>query len=275
MPSLSDRSRIHATELRERIKQSLFTGLTITIPLLITLVVLSLVAGFVFGQLDPLVGVLEDIVGADSGTPRIVLEVLAMLLVLFVIFLVGFAAESRSGNGHLEARFDRAMGNIPGVGTVYRTFDEMSEMVMDADTASFKEVKLVEFPTPNSYALGFVTAETPDRFEDRVGDGEMLTIYVPMSPNPVMGGYVIYVPTDRCVDVDLSVEEGIKSIMTSGVSIGEGTTAEEVQSVLPDAQDFPVDLSMTDDAPEETNEDADGMDEDVGGTNGVTEGNER
>ncbi|WP_233263361.1 DUF502 domain-containing protein [Halorhabdus sp. CUG00001] len=254
--SLSDRSRDRATELRERIKQSLFTGLAITVPLLITLVVLSLVAGFVFGQLDPLVGVLEDIAGEENGTPRILLELLAIVLILFVIFLIGFAAESRQGDGHLEARFDRAMGNIPGVGTVYRTFDEMSEMVMDADTASFKEVKLVEFPTPNSYALGFVTAETPTRFEERIDDGEMLTLYVPMSPNPVMGGYVIYVPKDRCVDVDMSVEAGIKSIMTSGVSIGEGTTAEEVETVLPDAEDFPVDLPMTDEDDDSTTGDS-------------------
>jgi len=115
------------------------------------------------------------------------------------------------------------MGNIPGVGSVYRTFDEMSEMVLDADTDSFEEVKLVPFPTEQSYALGFVTAETPAVIEGPTGNDDMQTLYVPMSPNPVMGGYVIHIPTDRTIDVDMSVEEGIKSIMTSGVATGRNT----------------------------------------------------
>lgn len=230
MSSFSDRSRARATNARERLRQSLFTGLAITVPLLITLLVVSLVAGFVFGTLDPLVGVLEDMMGADTGVPRIVLEVLAVVLVLATIMVVGFVAESRPSDGHLEDRFDRAMGNIPGVGSVYRTFDEMSEMVMDADTESFKEVKLVEFPTRNSYAMGFVTSETTDVIERPTGNVDMLTLYVPMSPNPVMGGYVIYVPRERCVDVDMSVEAGVKSIMTSGASVGEDTADEGLEA---------------------------------------------
>lgn len=233
MSTFTDRSRSHATGAREQVRQSLFTGLTITIPLLITLLVISLVAGFVFGSLDPLVGILERMVGADSAIPRIVLEVTAVALVVLLIFVVGFAAERRPQDGHLEEQFDRAMGNIPGVGSVYRTFDEMSDMIMDADTESFKEVKLVQFPTDHSYALGFVTAETPDTISGPTGTDDMQTLYVPMSPNPVMGGYVLYVPRERLVDVDISVEEGVKSIMTSGVAIGDGSDASPPEVLHP------------------------------------------
>ncbi|WP_248299392.1 DUF502 domain-containing protein [Halorhabdus amylolytica] len=221
MPSLSDRSRTHATEARERIRQSLFTGLTITVPLLITLLVISLVYGFVFGALDPLVTVLERTLPIEGELPGVVLQITAGVVVIGFIWLVGFVAESRPSDSGLEERFDRAMGRVPGIGGVYRTFDEMSEMVLDADTESFEEVKLVPFPTQSSYALGFVTAEPPERFERATGNEEMLTLYVPMSPNPVMGGYVLYVPAEHCIEVDMSVEEGIKSIMTSGVAIGE------------------------------------------------------
>ncbi|MFB6201270.1 MAG: DUF502 domain-containing protein [Halorhabdus sp.] len=242
MSPLSERSPPRPTDIRDRLKQSLFTGLAITIPLLVTLVVISFVAGFVFGTLEPLANVLGRMMGPESGIPQIALEVVAVSVVVLAILVVGFIAESRPSDGTIEARFDRAMGNIPGVGTVYRTFDEMSEIVMDADTESFQEVKLVEFPTQHSYALGFVTAETPERIEAPTGSDEMLTLYVPMSPNPVMGGYVIYVPKDRCVDVDLSVEEGIKSIMTSGVSLGESSTQADVQSVFPDAESLSIDL---------------------------------
>ena len=235
MPTLSDRSRTHATEARERLRQSFFTGLTITVPLLITLLVVSIVYGFVFGKLDPLVNIIEKSTG--TTLPGFVLQVGAATLVVFLIWLVGFIAESREGDSGLEERFDRAIGSVPGVGGVYRTVNEMSEMVLDADTDSFEEVKLVPFPTPHSYALGFVTAETPESIEEPTGNEEMLTLYVPMSPNPVMGGYVLHVSKDRCVDVDMSVEEGIKSIMTSGVATGEELTEDSESTPTPSTAD--------------------------------------
>jgi hypothetical protein len=66
----------------------------------------------------------------------------------------------------------------------------------------------------------------------------MVTLFMPMAPNPVMGGFVIHVSRDRVVDVDLTVEEGIRSIVTSGVAIGDeddpelrGLTAEQMQTL--------------------------------------------
>ncbi|MFW5949755.1 MAG: DUF502 domain-containing protein [archaeon] len=231
MTPIVDRLRSHATDARGHFRQSMFTGLAITVPLLVTLLVISIVAGFVFGALDPLVGLLEQMLGADSETSRIALELLAVFVVILGIFLVGFSAERGSGDNHFQERFDRAMGKIPGIGSVYRTFDEMSEMALDADTESFQAVKLVPFPTEQSYALGFVTAETPETIEQPTGHAEMLTLYVPMSPNPVMGGYVLHLPTDRCIDVDMTVEEGIKSIMTSGVATGNGSMDSDDETV--------------------------------------------
>jgi uncharacterized membrane protein len=217
----SDYAQARASDARERLRQSLFTGLAITVPLLITLLVISLVYGFVFGSLGPLVTVLERTLPIEGEPPTIVLQIAAGAIVVGLIWLVGFIAERRPSEGGIEERFDQAMGNVPGIGGVYRTFDEMSEMVLDTDTESFEEVKLVPFPSQSSYALGFVTAEPPEHFERATGNEDMLTLYVPMSPNPVMGGYVLYVPAEHCVDVDLSVEEGVKSIMTSGVAIGD------------------------------------------------------
>jgi len=225
----------HRTDVRERLKQALVTGLTLTVPLLITLVVVSFIWGFVFGTLQPLTGTLRQVLGLSGETPRILLQVLALVVVVALIVLIGFLADSYAGAKALEQRFDRAMGTIPGIGSVYQTFNEMSELVLDADTESFQEIKLVEFPTEGSYATGFVTAETPEQIQRETGHEDMLTIYVPLAPNPLMGGYVLHVSPDRCIDVDMSVEEGLKAIMTSGVAVGETETVEAASLEYPDS----------------------------------------
>ncbi|WEL21869.1 MULTISPECIES: DUF502 domain-containing protein [unclassified Halorhabdus] len=225
----------HPTDIRDRVKQALVTGLTLTIPLLITVVVVSFVWGFIFGILQPLTGTLQSVLGLGGNTPVILLQIISLGAVILLIGFVGFLAEAYSGAAAVEQRFDRAMGTIPGIGSVYQTFNEMSELVLDADTESFQEIKLVEFPTEGSYATGFVTAETPEGIQQDTGHEGMLTIYVPLAPNPLMGGYVLHVTPDRCIDVDMSVEEGLKAIMTSGVAVGETATADADSIEYPDS----------------------------------------
>lgn len=225
----------HRGDVRDRLKQSLVTGLTLTVPLLITVVVVSFIWGFIFGTLQPLTGTLRRVLGISGETPEILLQIVSLLVVGMIVVIIGFLADSYSGAEAAEQRFDRAMGAIPGIGSVYQTFNEMSELVLDADTESFQEIKLVEFPTAGSYAIGFVTAETPEQVQRETGHEDMLTIYVPLAPNPLMGGYVLHVSPDRCVDVDMSVEEGLKAIMTSGVAVGETETVEAASLEYPDS----------------------------------------
>jgi hypothetical protein len=108
----------------------------------------------------------------------------------------------------------------------------MSGLLLDSDTDSFQEVKLVEFPVEGSYAFAFLTADTPPVVEEATGHEGMVTLFVPMAPNPVMGGYVLHVSPDRVVDVDLTVEEGIQAIVTSGVATGKRSDEEFSEGML-------------------------------------------
>jgi uncharacterized membrane protein len=207
--------------LREFTRQAFVTGVAVTIPLLVTLVVFGFVVNFVSNALNPVVGVVESVVGL-SPTDEAVVKMLSLVTILAVVLTIGTVAESRPGKSGLASLFDTAMSRIPGVGSLYRSVDEMSTLLLDSDTQSFQEVKLVEFPVEGSYAIAFLTAETPDVVVDATGhDGEMLTVFLPMAPNPVMGGYVVNVAESRVYDVDMTVEEGIQSIVTSGVATGQ------------------------------------------------------
>ena len=146
-----------------------------------------------------------------------------------------------AGERHSNAAdaFHQAAEAIPGVGQVYGGFREMSETVANGEE-SFRDVKLVEYPHEGSYSMAFVTADAPDHLEDSVDheEGSMMSLFLPMGPNPVMGGFVIYVARDRVHDIDIGVDEGLQANITSGVTISDddedGHIGERMQQRIED-----------------------------------------
>jgi uncharacterized membrane protein len=211
-------------------RRSLVTGAALVLPVLVTVVVLAFAWNFVAGLLQPLVAVL-DASPAFSSASGTTLDVLAAALLVVVMLAVGLVAERRDGETPLAATVKQFVAAIPVVGTVYTSARQMSEVVIESDADSFQDVKLVEFPVEGVYMLAFLTAEPHEAVAEAVGAD--MTLFLPLAPNPVMGGFLINVAEDRVVDVDVSVEEGVSSIVTSGVATGEtdGEASEGVPSM--------------------------------------------
>ncbi|MFC7175813.1 DUF502 domain-containing protein [Halosegnis marinus] len=211
---------------RQAVRRSLITGTAIVLPLAVTLLILNFVLGSISDQLNPLTNAIQDSTFVAPDTQALLIEAVTVAALLVVILVIGFAVEYSQRGEQLGDVFDDLMAAIPGIGSVYTSFNEMSEIMLDSDTDSFQEVKLVEYPGKGSYTVAFKTADTPGVIETDTGHEDMVTLFMPMAPNPVMGGFVIHVSTDRVVDVDLTVEQGIRSIVTSGVAIGGEETPE-------------------------------------------------
>jgi len=205
---------------REVLRQSLVTGAAIILPVAVTLLVLSFVVNFLSNALQP---ISSTAVSSSLFQDEILVQAITLLLLLVAMLVVGFVAEFTESGSSVGRRFDGFMESIPGIGSVYTSFNEMSELLLDSDTESFQEVKLVQYPVEGSYTVAFKTADTPSLLESATGHDDMVTLFMPMAPNPVMGGFVIHVSTDRVVDTEMTVEEGIRSIVTSGVAIGGGS----------------------------------------------------
>jgi len=220
--------------LRQRLREGLIRGIVLTIPLLLTLVILGFVANFVFSRLDPIVNVIEDVL--QTSIPTYVVQFGVLLGLVGLILLVGLVSREWSRSDQVEGAFYDLVASIPGIGPIYSSFNEMSELLLDSKSQSFQDVKLVEYPTQGSYAIAFTTADTPEYIEDATGHEEMVTLFMPMAPNPVMGGFVVSVDRERVVDIDIPVQEGIQAIVTSGVGLGsrsdppaDGETLSEFQ----------------------------------------------
>lgn len=223
--SQSDMPASRVAAVRQQLRDAMVTGVGLTVPLIVTLIVVGFVVDFVANSVQPIVDIARPAIGVDSGTPDALIQLIAVLTIITTILVVGFVAEFRSGS-RIDEFFDDAMARIPGFGSVYSSFNQMSEMLLSSDAHSFQEVYLVEYPTDDSYTLAFLTAQTPEFIGDATGHDEMMTLFMPMAPNPVMGGYVIHVALDNVYDVDMTVEEGLQSIVTSGVAMGESSDHE-------------------------------------------------
>lgn len=211
---------------KEVVRRSLITGTAIILPLGVTLLIFGFIANSISGQLAPITNAIQSSQFVAQDTEALLIEIVTVAALLAVIFVLGFLAEFTDRGTKLGEQFDELMAALPGIGSVYTSFDEMSDIMLDSDTDSFQEVKLVEYPGDGSYIVAFKTAETPSVIERDVGEENMVTLFMPMAPNPVMGGFVIHVSQDRVVDVDLTVEQGIRSIVTSGVAIGDDVEPE-------------------------------------------------
>lgn len=215
---------------------ALVTGVVILVPLVITVYVLGVVLDFVTSALQPLVRLLEwsgvvravqraglsqFLVEADLywDVVGVLGELIALVVLLLVVFLVGTAGRNRYGE-RFVAHFDARAASIPGIGMVYRSFRQMGEVMLDGGADRFREVKLVEW-SDGVFVLGFVTDPSPRRVGAATELEDVVAVFVPFAPNPVTGGLLTYVSAEKLRDVDMSLEEGLGTILTSGLA-GEG-----------------------------------------------------
>jgi len=201
-----------------RLKRYFVTGAVFVVPAVVTVGIILFVYRSVAGYLAPVAAQLGDLEGVGATGA----DLLTMGLLLVSVVVIGAVLETVPYGSTAADLFHRAAEAIPGVGQVYGGFREMSETMAHGEE-SFRDVKLVEYPSEGSYTMAFVTSDAPTHLEESVDHVEegMVSLFLPMGPNPVMGGFVIYVSRDRVHDIDIGVEEGLQAIITSGVTISD------------------------------------------------------
>ncbi|WP_224449449.1 DUF502 domain-containing protein [Haloprofundus salilacus] len=217
--------------VRERLKEAAVTGVAVVIPLVITLVVFMVALDAVSQYLDVLSDYLVRFpwgvsVPVSFIDRELAIELLTPVVLFGIVLFVGFVVEGSKYGERAVDYFDAVLGAVPGVGAVYDSFRQMSDVVLESDVQNFRDVKLVEFPADGVYTLGFVTTETPPRLTDATEHDALLTMFLPLAPNPVMGGHLVHVPEPKVHDVEMTVEEGVRAIVTSGVAIGPASETE-------------------------------------------------
>jgi len=139
---------------------------------------------------------------------------LGVILTLILLLLTGLIVANFFGRKLISA-WESLLSRIPLVSTVYGAVKQITASLFADASQSFREVVLVEYPRKGLWALAFVTGETPKKFKQVTGI-DLINIYVPTTPNPTSGVYIM-VPRADVKRLDIPVEVGLKMILSAGV----------------------------------------------------------
>tara|TARA_Y100000768_G_C23760042_1_gene578163 strand:+ start:53 stop:577 length:525 start_codon:yes stop_codon:yes gene_type:complete len=146
----------------------------------------------------------------SESAENIITTVLGFILTLLLIQLSGMVF-SVIGKKFFDKIEDRFLFKIPIFNTIYKTIKQIVDTVSNPDKNSFKKVVMVEFPRKGVWTIGFVTGESVDK-----NNNEYYHIIVPTTPNPT-SAYLLFVLKDDVKGTDLTIDEGIKTIISGGV----------------------------------------------------------
>jgi uncharacterized membrane protein len=191
-----------------RLGRPLTAGLLVLVPVVVTVAVIRFVFNVIDGASQPLT---QRLVGRE-------IPGLGILLTVVVIWMVGVLSTNFVGKKFLEL-FDRVLENLPLVKTVYTASKQLVEAVSPGGRRAFQRVVLVKFPQEGTFALGFVTGTGI-----RPLASDTLSIYVPTALNPT-SGFLVFAKESDILDPRLTVEEGVKLVVSGGVVRPHGNPA--------------------------------------------------
>ena len=196
------------------LKKYLITGLLIWIPLAFTIWVLDLIVS----SMDRTLLLLPPLWRPESwlGFP---LPGAGLLLSALVLLLTGMAAANIMGQ-RMVRWWERLLSRIPIVRSIYSSVKQVSDTLLSPDGHSFRRAVLVEFPQRGQWSVAFVVGSPAERVANSLGDGFLL-IYVPTAPNPT-SGYTLLVRPDEVRELDMSVDDALKFVISLGVVGAEG-----------------------------------------------------
>lgn len=211
IPSPSSPPVKHHPSRRSRLRNILLAGLLILAPVYLTIYVLILLFNFMDGIFAP---VIDRAIGAFLGERGVHIPGLGLALTLLVVVVLGWLTTTVLGRRLIEG-FEGFIRRIPVAKSIYGATKGVLEAVSRDQADAFKRVVLVEYPRRGIYGIGFVTNSSM-RWFTGTGTAELLPVFVPTTPNPT-SGFLLLVPPEEVIECPISVEEGIRMIVSGGI----------------------------------------------------------
>ena len=196
------------------LRKYIIAGLLVWLPLLITVAIIK----FVVDLLDGTVLLLppeyrpEAVLGFSVPGFGIVLAVV-------ILIVTGMFAANLLGRRLVQV-WEAALGRIPLVRNIYNSVKQIATTLLATQSKSFRKVVLIEYPRKDSWCIGFLVNERVDTDEAITGR-KLQSIYLPTTPNPT-SGFNLLLPAEEIIELDMSVEDGFKFIISMGVIVPDG-----------------------------------------------------
>lgn len=206
------------------LRKYLVTGLILWIPLVVTFLVVRFLIRFVDQILlllpEPLRP--ENLLGFS-------IPGLGLLLALAILLGTGLFAANFAGRRLVELG-DRIVARIPLVRGIYSGAKQVAETLFSDHSTAFKRVFLVEYPRRGLWSMCFQTSDLTGEVQHRTTE-KVICVFLPTTPNPT-SGYLLFVPRDELVALEMKVDEGLRFIISLGVAVPRWTSPEAARASL-------------------------------------------
>lgn len=196
------------------LRKYLIAGLLVWLPLAATVVVIKLVIDL----LDQTILLIppewrpETVIGFS-------IPFFGVIVGIFILLITGIFAANLFGK-RMVSLWESILGRIPLVRTIYTSVKQVLETLFTSNSKSFRKVVLVEYPRSGIWSLGFLTNDGLATAKSASGY-DLVSIFIPTTPNPT-SGFIVMFPKNDVTELELSVEDGFKFIISMGVIIPNG-----------------------------------------------------
>lgn len=190
-------------------KKYFITGLLIWVPLAITLWVLHLIVTTMDQTLLVLPAALQP-----EGLFGVRVPGLGVIVTLFVVFLTGLVTANIIGQ-RLVRFWEGILSRIPVVKSIYYSVKQVSDTLFSSSGEAFRKALLVQYPREGIWTIAFMTGQPGGDVANHLR-GEYVSVYVPTTPNPT-SGFFLMLPRRDVIELDMSVDEALKYIISMGV----------------------------------------------------------
>lgn len=180
------------------------------VPILVTFVILRFIVDLLDQTMDLLPNAYqpEQLIGVH-------LPGLGVILSLILLLATGIVATNYFGQ-HLFRWSESVLEKIPLVRSIYNASKQVMSAIFATNSQAFRKVLLVQYPREGLWSLAFQTGVSSSRFSQHTGVDEMVSIFVPTTPNPT-SGFLMMIPKSDVIELNMSIEEALKFIISLGV----------------------------------------------------------
>lgn len=198
--------------IRVSIQRAFITGILASLPLFVTFWFVL----FVFEKFSsfflPYLGMISR--SMSLNMPVYVQKLFSFVIVIALLICIGYVAKQYFGRKILKL-LEGTADKIPFVRSIYSSIRQVVDAVQTAGGGSFQQVVLVEYPRKGMYSMGFLTKDTSEFLNVAIGE-ICVNVFVPTTPNPT-SGFILIIPKKDIIDPGITVDHGIKFIMSAGL----------------------------------------------------------
>ncbi|MFQ5865605.1 MAG: DUF502 domain-containing protein [bacterium] len=210
-----------------KIRAYFFTGLLVLIPLVVT----AYIIWNLFLAIDGILrGFAYNFILGPLGIGKKQIVGIGFITLILIIVLTGIVARNYFGR-KLVNFGDRIVQRIPLINRVYSAIKQISFAFFSEKREVFKKAILFEYPRKGIYCIGFYTQDTRGPVQEAI-EPDVVSVFLPTTPNPT-SGFLLFVPKNEIIELELSIEEALKLIISGGAIVPQYAKKEKIATLEP------------------------------------------